>query len=223
MRESNNRPAPGLRALAALAAVLCLGLAAWAGTQGLGRLYAENGFVVISPWGMHPELSNPEPEQWAKVESVLQTAAALDPFAPDADIHLGQLHEWRLIESPVGDPAARASRLQALEHYLAALRLRPSDPARWASVALLRARLGDTDTALAEAIDRALLLGPDESAVQQRMAIVGQSYEQLLSEGALTRLERAFRLGVEQGYLPETLVLNLAEQGGPALIGRLPP
>lgn len=216
---------PGLtaRVTAAAGALACLGLLAWSLVQGAALMQANAGDYHASAFTALGELKAPPEELWVKADEAYRSAQALAPHATDLATALGRMREWQVIEQPPGAPEAAAARRAALGHHLRALQGRPSSPYAWASVAMVRARLGDTGPAFVQAVDRALALGPWELAVQQRMAVLGSVQAAQLPAETLERVERARAWSAQEEAFTEQGLALLESGEAAAILAELPP
>jgi len=160
------RAATGLAAIAGLAALCALAL-----PRGLADLRALEARILFNSWETARRL--PSSEEWTLARSRLREARALDPGRPDFLEDIARLHELRARPIKEGDTLARADLRQALDYHRQNLRLRPGLPYTWASLALVKARLGEPDREFETALRNAARLGPWEPEVQLALAEAG--------------------------------------------------
>jgi hypothetical protein len=128
--------------------------------------------------------------EWEDTQSQLDFAMTL---LPDSSEHYGLrglLNEWRffIVDSPVeteGDIIR--FRQDAIDSYRRAAVLRPAWPAGWAELARQKAMLGQEDEELLEALERALMLGPNEEGVRLLVTEVATLIWPYLAENPPTR------------------------------------
>lgn len=86
---------------------------------------------------------------------------------------MARLYEYRTLPLKAGDAVTQGYLRQALEYQREAVRRRPGSPYTWANIALLKARLPETDREFETALRNAALLGPWEPEVQIAIADAG--------------------------------------------------
>lgn len=138
----------------------------------------------------------PSAQAWQSAAMTAQRAVDNYPVANGRYLdRLGQVHAWRHMQHPVGDPLAAESRQAALRAYSAALDVRPSWPNTWARLAHTHYALGDSGTPFTRALEQANLLGPYRPAVQEELASIGlRTWPQLSSSQRSTTLDSAHQV-----------------------------
>ena len=150
------RIASGALVLAALVALCALAL-----PRGLADLRAVEARMLFKSW--ETKRRQPAAEEWTLVRSLLQEARDLDPGQPNYPEDIARLYQFR----------AQEDLRQALALQKQAARLRPGSPYTWSNIALLKARLRETDSEFESALRNAALLGPWEPEVQLALAEAG--------------------------------------------------
>jgi hypothetical protein len=141
----------------------------------------------------------PVPDEWRAVRGVLGRANALEPDNPLFLEQLGVAYEARAYGLDAREPAIRALLEEALKRYRAAAMLRPSSPYVWASIALVKFKLGDTDDEFYGALARAARLGPWEPDVQAILAEIGFTGWSRLAEAG----KRITAAAIERGTVTQ--------------------
>ncbi|HVP08474.1 MAG TPA: hypothetical protein VMT02_03050 [Burkholderiales bacterium] len=139
----------------------------------------------------------PRPQDIAAAQAELREAQSLEHSDPMYVEQAARLRELRALGLEPGDPAASAGFEAALAGYREGVRMRPGSPYAWASIALLKLRLGQIDAEFYKALDAASRLGPWESPVQVALADAGlAAWRDLTPPAKLTvigALERGLR------------------------------
>lgn len=156
----------GAAVLAALTA-----LSALAVPRGLADLRAFEARSLIQGWELNRR--TPSTADWTRARARLGEARALDPGQPEYAEESGRLYLARALRLPPGEELATDYARQGLEYHRQAVRLRPSASQSWANIALLKARLPETDAEFEAALRNAALLGPWEPDVQLVVAEAG--------------------------------------------------
>jgi len=160
-----------------LAVLIILGISAW--KQGLAYVYHYQAETTYQQWvqqGAKPELP-----AWQALEDKLSSAIALEASNATYINDLGRLYAFRALKMEA-DPAIRVQLYgKAMVFFRQAIALRPAWPHAWANLLLTRARLidmghGELDAEFYHALDRALVLGYNETTVQPIMLKVGFFY-----------------------------------------------
>lgn len=115
----------------------------------------------------------PSTAEWTRARESLREARALDPKHPAYAEQIGGLYGTRALRLPPADPTAADYARQALDYHREAVRLRPSASYSWANIALMKARLPETDAEFETALRNAAVLGPWEPEVQVAIAEAG--------------------------------------------------
>jgi hypothetical protein len=168
------RIARGAIALAALAALCALAL-----PRGFADLRAFEARVAVRSW--EAKRRPPTTEEWNGAHELLAEARQLDAGHPAFLEDMARLHELRALPLKPDDAHAREELRLALGFQRQAASLRPSSPYTWANIALLKARLSETDQEFEGALRNAALLGPWEPGVQLALVDAGFRYWGALS------------------------------------------
>lgn len=198
------------------AALLVAGIYA-AAVRGLADAHYTHARLVLSAATQAKRL--PEARELAEARASLREAQRFEPSNPlfveqRARIAEMQAPAMQGIVLQRGDPPARAALGDSLGGWREAARMRPGSPYAWASIALLKLRLGETDAEFQGALERAAQFGPWEPAVQIAIADAGLAAWRRLAPAAkalvIADLERALlrqapeirRLAAAHGTLP---------------------
>jgi hypothetical protein len=116
----------------------------------------------------------PQAQQWqATLESAVRANDSY-PVANGAYLdQLGQVQSWSAFDVPAADPAARDSRLAALQAYRASVAVRPTWPDTWARLATTKFALGELDGEYQNAVEQANQWGAWRPDVQLELASIG--------------------------------------------------
>jgi len=167
------RPAPVWRGWLLLA--LLLPIAAWV-------LY-ESQRVFRADWASAAERQHvlawvggaglPKSQQeWDAAQAALQASLDLAPDDPDMQERMGDLHAVAGQRDWADEALRRQHYARAVDHYLAAIKLRPSSPQSWAMLAAARQAMGAPPATVHAAWDLAKRLGPFEGHVQPILMLV---------------------------------------------------
>jgi hypothetical protein len=129
---------------------------------------------LVNGWESNRRI--PSAADWALARASLSEARALDPGHPAYADEIGQLYHARALQLPPAETLAKDYARQALEFHRDAVRLRPGASYSWAHIALLKARLPETNAEFLAALRNAATLGPWEPEVQ--LAVVEASFTQ---------------------------------------------
>lgn len=161
----------------------------------------------------------PGERAFAEASASLGEALRLEPSNPLFVEQRARLDELRALAMQGivlqrGDPPARAALGESLARWREAAQMRPGSPYAWASIALLKLRLGALDAEFYGALERAARFGPWEPPVQIAIADVGLAAWRRLAPSAkelvIADLERALlrqapevrRIAAAHGTLP---------------------
>lgn len=204
-------------AFALLGAVLLIAGIHAAAVRGLADVHYTRARLVLSAAAQAKRL--PEAGGLAQASASLREAQRFEPSNPlfveqRARIAEIQALAMRGTVMPRGDPPARSVLLDSLGGWREAARMRPGSAYAWASIALLKLRLGETDAEFTSALERAAQFGPWEPPVQIAIADVGLAAWRRLAPPAkelvIADLERALlrqapevrRIAAAHGTLP---------------------
>lgn len=163
--------------LAALAALSALAI-----PRGLADLSAFEARSLIQGWELTRR--SPSTAHWTRARARLSDARTLDPGQPEYADETGRLYLARALQLPPGETLARDYARQGLDYHRQAVRLRPGASQSWASIALLKAQLPETDAEFEAALRNAALLGPWEPGVQLAVVDAGLAHWARLSPAA---------------------------------------
>jgi tetratricopeptide (TPR) repeat protein len=177
-----------------LLSALLLGFAWIAGRQALGN------YLALAPRAYLADAqlpgAKPAVADLDTAVAQLQRAAAVDPSDPDVAAGLGQAR--LLLAAQASGPGRLALVDVALRDYRRATALRPNSPYLWAALMsawYARSRLQPLDRAqagaLAQALRRAVRLGPWEPDVLLEVVSVGPTVYAALDPGARAALQIA--------------------------------
>lgn len=162
------------------AALLMLGIHA-AAVRGLADAHYTNARLVLSASTQAKRL--PEAGEIAEARASLREALDFEPSNP------------LFVEQFARTEEMKAAFSQSLAGWREAARMRPGSPYAWASIALLKLRLGEMDAEFYGALERAARLGPWEEPVQIAIADAGLAVWRRLAPPAralvIADLERA--------------------------------
>lgn len=178
------RQLPSLFLLLGGALLLLTGLRM--GSAGVGAYQAE---AFMADWGRRAD--EPAIAAWRVAEAAAGHAVALYPV-PNGDYldRLGRVHAWRHFRQPIGQPAAAASRRQALAHYREAATARPTWPDTQARLAHAKLLLGEPDAEFESALTAADRLGRYRWQVNEEVARISLASWWWLDEAQRQRGER---------------------------------
>jgi len=165
--DKSTRPKPGLAAWAGLA--LTLGVSGWVVWESQRLIRADLGSMAarqdVALWAGGAEA----PASQAAWQAALQDIErAVDIIPDNAAFHAarGDAHMVAGTQEWFGPEQRQKQFMQAIESYKTSLRLRPTEPQTWASLASAYFGAGELGAPLHQAWDRALKLGPHEGHVQ---------------------------------------------------------
>lgn len=161
----------------------CLILLALGTSLILSALFSFQANRFLDSW--QATAKQPSDKAWNIAFAASEKAIAWYPGDNAAFINAqGRILEWKQFTLPIGDPLARNSRLAALVAYRQATELRPTWPYTWGDLALIKARLGEVDNELLNALNKAFENGPWRSRVLERITQVGLlTWPQLPEQG----------------------------------------
>jgi len=190
-------------ALALLGAALLIAGIHAAVVRGLADAHYTNARLVLSASTEAKRL--PEAGELADARASLREALHFEPSNPMFVEQFARTQEITASRSALG---------YSLASWHEAARMRPGSPYAWASIALLKLRLGEMDAEFYGALDRAAQFGPWEPLVQIAVADAGLAAWRRLAPSAkdlvIANLERALlrqapeirRIAAAHGTLP---------------------
>lgn len=175
------------------AAGFCLALASLGACVIFSALFNQQANRFLDDW----QASGKQPDEraWNVAYNAANKAISWYP-GEDANLYnnLGRVLEWKQFTLPIAAPEAQESREAALRAYRRATELRPTWPYTWGDLALVKARLGQADTEMVNALEQALKNGPWREKVLTRITQVGLlNWWQLPEEGRAVTLEAITR------------------------------
>ena len=192
-----------LRILPFALASLALTLSLWSATWGWSEIAVSAARADLKGWSngaRHFDFA-----VWRRVEQALLRACRLHPRDTGCHADLGRLYEWRAWQHTDQRKRAEAYRRRALEHYRAALVLRPSWALGWADRAGALGLTEGVSAAMLESFDAALTLGRHEAVVQRRLVWPGVAFWEQLPEVSRQLLADAVAHGLVFGVFPDRL------------------
>lgn len=184
-------PKPAARLLA-LALLAVLAVAAWVAAQrGFAEVIVQNPRHEIERW-RSGKLAGDKAGLDA-VLAALDEARAHDPRNPRMLEDAARFHAARVAGRPTSEPGVREARLRALALFREALEQRPTSGAVWASVALIKLQLGETDREFSHSLQQALHRSPWEPRVQLLAIEIGLAGWQYLAVPLREALQQAIR------------------------------
>lgn len=176
--------------LLVLLAILVLP-AAWFGLRAawsdMVTLKARDDITRWQKQGVLPDIA-----AWGTVRNSLAHGIELTPDDPKLYEHMGYLYGVRAIQARRVPELRKAYLEQAIQFYVAALRLRPMSPHTWANIALAHHMLGQHDAMLWRAFDLAMRYGANEPDVQIKLMEIGLQRWPTLEEPRRAALRSAF-------------------------------
>lgn len=152
------------------AALLIIGIHA-AAVRGLADAHYTHARLVLS--GSAEANRLPEAGELAEARASLREALHFESSNPMFVEQFARTQEMTAARLDPRDVAARSALLNSLGGWREAARMRPGSPYAWASIALLKLRLGEMDAEFTSALERAAQFGPWEPAVQIAIADAG--------------------------------------------------
>ncbi|MCE2659339.1 MAG: hypothetical protein LW854_14035 [Rubrivivax sp.] len=182
MSSASSRPAPAAPAparkaptaferpavLAVFTALLLL-VGGWVVSTAWTELRAEFPYLAAQDRAKRwTEGTSPAPTEaaWQKVLAELHSSEKVRPDSPALQELLGSMYLFGAQEGWQSDEQNLARADRSLVHYRQALKLRPTDGMTWALLAMALADTSSPAPALAEAINQALTLAPNDNHTQ---------------------------------------------------------
>lgn len=188
-RAGFSRPASRLGAVALLAGLLAV---AWfAGKRGLAEVMAQQSRYDIGQWSSG-RLTADEARLDA-MQVALDRARALDPRNPRLLEDAANFHAARVAGRLSWEPGAREVRLRSLALFRQVLERTPTSGNAWASLALLKVQLDQTDQEFAHSLQQALRCSPWDPKVQLLAIQVGLAGWQALPDPLRENLKQTIR------------------------------
>jgi hypothetical protein len=143
------------------AALLAAGIHA-AAVRGLADAHYTNARLVLA---LSADAKRPPSEgELAEARASLREALQFEPSNPLFVEQIARVQEMA---------GSKAAQVESLAGWREAARMRPGSPYVWASIALLKLRLGEMDDEFTGALERAARFGPWEPSVQIAIADAG--------------------------------------------------
>jgi tetratricopeptide (TPR) repeat protein len=157
----------GFAALAPLA--LSLGITGWVFWESQRMIRSDLGSMAarqdVARWAGGIG-SPPSPAAWEAAREAIERAISITPDNAAFHDALGNVHMVAGSQPWFAPEEQRKHFLQAIDSYQESLRLRPTEPQTWASLASAYFGAGESGAPLHQAWARALALGPNEGHVQ---------------------------------------------------------
>jgi len=153
-----------------LVLILLLG---WVCRWGWVEVLAVGPRMKIELWQqrkLHPTV-----QELADVQKQLATAQSWNGINADIAFERGLVAEWQALQTPVWTKPAHEYRNQAIGHFKKALELRPSWGMAWVHLANSLVLNKQLYSGAMEALEKASIVAPLESGVQQRIIWLGLS------------------------------------------------
>jgi len=167
----------------ALIALLGIAVLVWAGYEagrrGLADWISMRARYQVVSWA--EKHSVPSQAQWQRAVDALGAALKIAPDDPTLYDHLGVAYQ---LASAAFDPRGQWNVYAeySLLYFQRAAALRPTSPYSWASIAMMKYRLGRVDGELFKALALAMRLGPWEPRVQVVVSDLGLALWDRLDE-----------------------------------------
>lgn len=157
----------------------------------------------------------PADSTWQTVLRTAEQATSGYPVARGTYLdQIGMVHAWHTHALPVGDPAARASRLEALAALRLAVAARPTWPDTWARLAYSKYTLGEFDHEFAHALEQANHWGPHRPDVQFELASIALRTWPSLTQAQRLTAFGSFRRAMDGSNKAATTLFALAQSHG---------
>jgi len=193
------RPARIAVAIPLVAALV--GLTAWAAKLGTSETLAYEVADQIGAW--QSKKVSPALEPWLQARDQLESAQRLTRKSGTVEELLGVLHAERR-----ANPDFQKI---ALDHFVAALALRPGAPYTWADIADVRYRLGATGADYEQVLVNAAMLGPNEPEVQRIVVDYGLALWDDIGPETKTAVLRVIASGMRRNPME---MLKISERRG---------
>jgi hypothetical protein len=146
--------------------VLTAAVAVWAGTTGIAGLYNFQADSYLELWNQKAAKNSNYQIDDSDYQTALdasQHAVELVPYNSDYHLLSADIQMWRyLSHKDLSIPERQQMKTNILNHYHIALKQRPSWSYTYANFALTKARLGEVDDEMQNALQRANQLGANE-------------------------------------------------------------
>ena len=173
------------KAIAITAMLSMLLLAVIAGQWLYAGIYYYQAKAYMGSW----DYSSPLPYgEWKTARKALDKALALGPSQAIYHQDLSKLLFAKSVGTAPDPDLSINLEKQALEHIRQAINLRPSWPYAWAQLALIKHHSSGMDAEAAEALNKAMTLGPWEPTVQLIVAEIGLASWADLTPGLQAKL-----------------------------------
>lgn len=191
-------------------AILLLGVAGQMLIAGLSSYRVE---LALQRWSTNA--APPADNNWQSILHSANQANSSYPVARGTYLdQLGMVQAWRSLALPVGEPAARMSRLEALASLRLAVAARPTWPDTWARLAYSKYTLGEIDREFAHALERANHWGPHRPDVQFELANIALRTWPSLTQAQRLTAFGSFRRAMDGSNKAATTLFALAQSHG---------
>ena len=147
--------------------------ALWSFVYGVANLNAKLSRNQILLWEKKGFVDSET--SWEEARDRMLLASSLSPFDADYSFDMGTIYEWGALKHSIWTKEARVRRGLAIEWYRKAISGRPSFGIAWASLAHSKALNQEMDVEVFEALERAMMYGSWEPAVQRKVIWIGLS------------------------------------------------
>lgn len=147
--------------------------AIFSASAGVANLYAEKSRGHISAWEKDGIVSSES--SWKEANGKMKVATSLAPFDADYSFDMGRLYEWDALRHEIWEKKAKDSRSVAIEWYKRAITGRPSFGLAWANLAQSKVLNQEIDDETIGALELAMIYGPWEPVLQQKVIWVGMA------------------------------------------------
>ena len=143
-----------------------LSFAVWTGMTGIAGLHNFQANAYLELWNQQLLKNNayqPTDSDYEMVLHASQRSIELTPYNADYQILTANLHMWQLLNNKTLSPTQQKSlKKDILNYYRTALTQRPSWPYTYADFATTKARFGEIDAEMQQALRTANKLGARE-------------------------------------------------------------
>ena len=152
---------------------LMLILAIWATRWGWAEVLVAEPHNVMDHWRTGQPM--PSDEELDRLGKLLEKAQSLNSQNADIAFDRGRFAEWKAQKHPLWTEEAHQYRKEAIEYFREAISLRPSWGLAWVNLANSLVLNQQLYSGGMEALEKAAVLAPLESNVQQRVIWLGLS------------------------------------------------
>ncbi len=187
----------------AIAVVISLFFSAWAFLWGYADINSMVARNVMTGWEQQSDFDE---VAWQRAVKSMQNAYIVNKGDASLNADFGRLYAWQALQRPEWSRESHKNREKAMEYYLAAISSRPSWGLGWMMFAEARFLNQKIDQLFFDALEKAMILGPWESDIQQKSLWIGMvlwsHFSNDLKESMLRMIDRA--LIQQPRYVMET-------------------